>query len=799
MIMISPRWNKVFRDLWLYKTRTILVVLSIAIGVFAFGTIAATRQNVLQELRQSFLAINPESATIRSEPFDEALEESIRRMEGVAEADAQRRVAARIQTGEDTWEEIDLFVIPDDGDIRINRVEQEVGAWPPPDHAVIIERSSLGKTRHQVGDQVTIELAGGDRRTMPLSGLAHDLSLPPAPIAGRAFGYITFDTLEWLGGERYYNEMQIVVANHRRDSNHIQQVAEEVADKIERSGREVETIDVPVPLQHPAEDVIPTIMLILGTQGMIALLLGGFLIINTIEAILTQQIRQIGMMKAIGARNNQIMSIYLAMVLLFGVLSLFIAVPLGSVGALQFSRFMAGQLNFDLVNFTIPWYVLVLEIAAALVMPLLAALPAVRSAVGITVRQAIDSSSIASGQGKSAIDRLLEGIRGVPRPVMLSLRNTFRRKGRLLRTLGVLALAGAIFISVLTVRRSLFNTLDESIATKRYDIEIQFSQPQRRDQVEQHALALPGVVGVESWGAATAYPVRSDGSEGESINLYAPPLPTRVFAPEIEQGCWLLPDDSYAVVVSSNYLTTKAPGTQVGDDLVLEINGEEDTWRIVGVSQEFMPPNNPAIAYINYDTFARIANRTGEVDSLRIVATEHSPAAQEALVQRLEAYSAHLNLDVRSIRSTHAERDILTERFNIMTAVLSIMATLIGTVGGLGLMGTMSINVIERTREIGIMRAIGASDGAIQQIVVGEGTLIGMLAWGFGIVMSLPISRIMSLRIGLSLFEMPLSYTFASYAVLFWLVIVLCISALASYLPARSAAQLTVRDVLSHE
>jgi len=806
--MLRPRWYKVFRDLSLHKTRTLLVVLSIAVGVFAFGAVVAARDNILHELHDSYLSINPAGAIITTEPFDDELVEAVGRMEAVAQAEGRRTVPARIQIGPNEWYDLELFVLPDDGQMTVNIVQAEAGAWPPPDHALLLERSALPRVHARIGDTVLVEIAGGEQRRIPIAGTTHDLSTVPAVIAGKAFGYINLDTLEWLGGtgdyDQIYNQMMIVVAEHPLDENHIRHVADQVAEKIERSGRTVDTIEVPTPQQHPAELVLPTILLILSGLGALALLLAMFLIINTIEAIMTQQVRQIGILKAVGTRNRIIMELYFGMVLIFGLLALVIAVPLGTLGALGFTHFVAGQMNVDIVNFSLPPYVLVFKVGAALLLPLGAAFPAIRATVRITVREALSAEGHGGGSGGENSGRagkltmLLSSLFAIlGRPLLLSLRNTFRRKWRLVRTLVVLTMGGAIFISVLTVRASLLHTLDETMATKQYDIEVRLARPYRSAYITQQALQVPGVVGAESWHGARAYPVHPDGSEGDSLNLYGLPATTDMLNLNIVQGRWLRPEDRHAIVLSSNFFGQEP--LQVGDELVLNIDGEEYAWRIVGISQEFTSPVNPATGYVTDTGYAHVVGSVGHVKELRVATARHDPDSLAQISRNLEAYAGERNIQVRLIRSTFADAAMLHERFTILTSILSIMATLIGLVGGLGLMGTMSINVLERTKEIGIMRAIGASDGAVQQIVIVEGVLIGLIAWLLGTLVSLGMSRMMSIQIGLQLLDQPLSYSYAAYAVLLWLGIVTVVAMLASYVPARNASRLTIREVLAYE
>ncbi|NNJ12159.1 FtsX-like permease family protein [Chloroflexales bacterium ZM16-3] len=796
---MRPRWHKVLRDLISSPTRTIMVVLSIAIGVFAFGAILATRTIITEQLHTSYLAINPSSATITTDPFNDDLIDAVRNVPGVAQAQGVRVVSARIATGPQQWQDTALYVLPDEGWRDIGIVKPWQGAWPPPKNALLIERASLGKTKAAVGDTVRIEIAGQDSREIPIAGLTYDLSLQPAVISGQVYAYVSFDTLEWLGGPRSYNQIQFVVSEGRADESHIQAVADAVGRLVERSGRTVINTDVPTPpLQHPLEILLPTILFILTSLGLLSLLISGFLIINTISAILTQQTRQIGIMKAIGARADQITGLYFGLSAGFGVLALLFAVPLGVLGSYGLTQFLASQFNLDIVNFRFPLPVLGLQVAAALIVPMATAALPIRAVASRPAREALSGETSAPPAGRDApAGRLYEALH-ISRPTRLALRNTFRRRGRLARTLIALALGGGVFITVMTLRASLFTTLDESIASQRYDVEVQFARPYRDAQAEQAVLGVPGVTGAESLLRNMAFPVLADGTTAEGINLRAIPANTDMFAPRMAGGRWLLPADGRAVVLTSNYLV-KAPQTRVGDEITLEINGDNYRWRVVGFIEELIPPVSPAWAYVTIDAYTQALGGVGRTDTLRVATAGHDAASHAAAARAMEQQLTDDGFAVRLIHTRTEDRNILAERFNVLTAVLSIMAMIIGTVGGLGLAGTMSINVLERTREIGVMRAIGASDEAVQQIVLSEGLIIGGIAWVISTIISVPMSLAMGYAFGMALLNTPLIWVYSLPAVAMWLGLVLLIASVASVLPARSASRLTVREVLAYE
>jgi len=169
------------------------------------------------------------------------------------------------------------------------------------------------------------------------------------------------------------------------------------------------------------------------------------------------------------------------------------------------------------------------------------------------------------------------------------------------------------------------------------------------------------------------------------------------------------------------------------------------------------------------------------------------------LAKEIKEHFDSRGLRVSSVETIASIRENIENQFLVIVIFLAIMAVLIAIVGGLGLMGTMSINVLERTREIGVMRAVGASDIAVLKIFLVEGLFIGLLSWLIGAILSLPISRLLSDMVGVAFMEAPLSYTFSAGGALLWLGIVLILAAVASFLPAWNASRLTVREVLAYE
>jgi len=754
--MISSRWHKVLNDLWGNKTRTILIVLSIAVGLFAMGTIVSARSILAEGMAESFAAINPSTGTVRTlELFDENFVRSVRAMRNVEEADARRAFDVRVRTGPSEWENLTIFAVEDYHDIRINKIWPQRGVWPPPEREILIERAALPLIKSQVGDVILIETPNEKQRELRIAGLAHDPAQVPAQLDGSPYGYVSFETLDWFGEEHGFNVLYIVSKN-QEDKDLAQQVTNEVKDKTERSGYTIPMSTTAEPGQLPLDEILQAVLLLMGVLGVLSLFLSAFLIINTVSALLAQQRRQIGVMKALGARTSQIMGMYLLMVTIYGLFALIIAIPLGMAGSRGLSQLLAAYFNFDLIDLSVPPQAILLQIVIGLMLPIVASLPPFIANLRVTAADAMNAYRLGKGRfGTGIVDRVLSGAnlwfarRILLRPVLLSVRNIFRRKGRLALTLVTLTLAGATFIGVVSVSATLNRTIDDLMKNYNFDSAILFDRPYRLARIQREAQQVPGVVQADVYGMTPARRIRPDGSEGKTTYLLTFNVGSDMIpGPAIAQGRWLLPEDENAVVVDAIMLKEE-PDIKLGDEIVLKIDGRERPFRVVGFSLGIMVP----VAYANHSYVAQITGDVGQT-SAAIVATERhdEPYVIEATTA-LEEHLESAGLRVKSVFTAAGERAEGEAFFAGIIALLLIMALLLAIVGGLGLMGTMSINVLERTREIGVLRAIGAPNRGVSQVFIREGIAIGVLSWTIGSVLAYPLGKALSDGVGIPIRE----------------------------------------------
>ncbi len=796
--LLRPRWRKVFADLWNDKVRTGLVVLSIAAGVFAVGMIMSAYAILDEDVNRGYAAINPPNIVIQTDPFDKDLLDVIGGVPGVKQAEGRSILTVRARRGQGDWDQLTLVGVTS-FPLPISRLVAIQGASVAGKGQTVITQDPMHTTGFHAGDVIEIELPGGAKHTLTVAGLVSDqtTSKPEPNLNNLAF--VTMKTMEDLGQGELFNQVYATVQGDGSNREIISVVAARVQDKIEHSDRQVYRLDEYLSTEHPMADTTLAVLGMLAALGGLITILSSSLIINTLSAMLAQQLRQIGVMKLVGGRTRQILGMYLTLITIYGVIALALAAPAGAAAGYGVASFIAGLTGGVLRGFRIIPAAIAVQALIAILVPLGAGLFPVISGAKTSVQRAISDFRPADRAGKH--DFLIRGarlFRWISRPTLLSIRNTFRKQGRLVLTLFTLTVAGGVFIAVFNVRDSLDSMLQQLLQHFAGDVTVDFSRPYRLEKVQQSLLEIPGIRGVEGWTGASGEIWDANDKLVTNLSVVAPPQDTKLLHIDLRAGRWLLPGEQNAIVVSDS-IYNYYPDLKPGDSLRIKIPGRHvQEWRVVGVFP-FLALFGDPMAYANYEFIAEQNFMPNQATSFRIDSDAHDAASQEALTAQIAAHLDAQGFSVQSVQTGHGMREKAAMALDILLVFLLIMAVLTAFVGSIGLMGAMSISVLERTREIGVMRTIGAVDRVVMQTVTTEALLIGLITWGLAIALSFPISYLLLEILGNAILGSPMALRFTPLGLLLWLGMVVLLSVFASIVPARNAARLTINEVLAYE
>lgn len=786
---MSVRWKKVARDLSLHKSRTALVAFAIAIGIIGAGAVLDTWALVRGATRQEYGASNPASATIRTNDVNEALIERIESVPGVLMAEARSTIGGSVYTNTG-WRPAMIMSSPDFSAVRIGVIKREQGDWPAPDDAIAIESSSLDFSGASLGDRLQVRAGEGEPITLPVTSIARDVGLAPGWMEHVVYLFVTPETLKKLSGRAEMEEIRIVVRDRSVSRETVRSIAQKAAVEVRATGREVKDVDVPVPGRHIHAAQIDSLLFTQGAFGVLALVLSGFLVVNLISAMLAGQAREIGVMKAVGASSGHVIAMYSAMAMSIGIAVCLVAVPVAYVIGKQYALFTAGLLNFDLGLARVPSWIIATQVSVGLLLPVIASLIPVSRAASIKVVDALRDSGIKSVDAGSS--RALR-IGGFARPVLLSIRNAFRKRARMLLTLGALATGGAVYLGAINLRNAVRASVDTLFGTQRFDAVVRFASPQSIDSLESTARAVDGVDRVEAWSGARAALKRNDGTAGNAFAITAPPAGSPMLTVPIVEGRAISPGDTRALVVNRR-LSEDEPAMTLGAKVTLVIKGRETEWTVVGITDAAPSPT----AYAARESIAPVV-AGGMASTIVIDSHYEGQGSQLDLIQRVRSAFEEKGIAVQSSQLMTEQRAVVEDHLLMVAGFLGIMGKLIIIVGGLGLASTLSIGVLERTREIGVMRAIGARSSWIAGVVQIEGLVIAIASWLAAIPLSMPMSVILGRAFGRIMFPVHPHLLPDLQGVLSWLAVAVIVSLAACAWPALRAMRVPTAQALAYE
>jgi putative ABC transport system permease protein len=812
---------KLFRDLQTIWDRIALMILALGITVVMFSTVLYMWGITGREMARAYLSTSPASATILfksgidSDQIADIVAE-VRSQPRIINATPRTQFTLQVQQKGGGWgvNPLQIFVSTPDDPMQIETFKVQEGSWPPAAGDILLDRSSFELLNLKVGDTVVVQAPNGKPTTLRISGSVYDPGLAPSFQEQKGHGFISTASLAVLGMPLALDTLKIQVADQPGQStpsanrDGIVETARELADWLQKSyGVTVSEIQVPTPYAHPHQAQADSLLLGLLVFGLAGLLLSALLVATMLNGLFTQHIPQIGIMKAIGARSSRVLQVYLLMTLMIGTAATALAFVPGIALSRSFTPIILNLLGVDAESLIAPTWMYAVVLTAGVGIPILFALASLIKTSRTTVREALNYRGIARDvKSSTRFDSGLALFGGLDRTVLMAFRNIFRRRARFFLSVGLLAFAGAVFISGTSTMAAFQASLERDKALRTWDIDVRLGEgvPDSAVPLTTLVSAIPHVVRIEQWSSAQTslvppqqqlsithtYPDQGHGS----IGVIAIPADTALItAPQLVEGRWLRADEVGVLVISQANLTDDFPSIHSGDTIQLSLSGRLTTWTVVGIAAGAVGGHGGGI--FSTEAGFKAATDASQPNLLRIVTDSHDEETRAAVAQAIERSLTDAGYVVRDAASVSRSAAAGAGHMLPLILVFLGLSIAISVVGFAGLASTMSTNVLERTREFGVMSAIGAPAATVRNLVVLEGVFTAAMSCVIAAIPALLLTAAM-----LDYMPMPVNLPFyvSAPAIVIWVVVVVIGASLSTLAPAARAAHLTVREALTY-
>ena len=783
--------HKSVADVTRRKARTLGAILGILIGVFGLTSITMFQDTYFNALAYTNAEVHQSDMTFDVQSVDPALAPTLIAVSNVK--------AIEFQTSDLTsWHiqqapgQIPLLIagLPDPAHSDMNKFALLSGRYPG-DGEIVLESGDRGLEPFSLGDMVTVDTPLGSQQ-LRVVGIARTPGIGDPANKGSALGYMSQQALFQIMGSSRPNVIQVRV----KDQTQIHVTQAQLNDVLKAHGVTLvgSTLHVGV---GDSQLILNNLFNILRILSVVAILVSCFLIVNTITTLLAEQIHIIGAMKAMGGVQQEVFLSYLRSVGIYMLLGTLFGLGLGTAGGYVLASKLAAVHNLDLGPFVLPLDVLGLALLAGLGVPLLAALYPLWKGTHMTVREAISAYGISSSGGPAS-SRLQQAIgrrlTWVPQTTWLGLRNMFRKHGRAILTILALTLSGTTFLAITNASYAIGTQVETLYESYHFDVQVNqiAGTPQDAVQFRDRLLTMPNVQSVERFGS------ESITTRWGNLNLSAVEEDTRMYHPSLVAGRWFTPHERQVMLLSDD--GANSMGLKVGDTIIFSEEEHVATWRIIGLVHD---PNVTLGSRGSAITSAENLNLLVGLEpsagaEWNIQARNESPAAVDALATQL---MTRLNRGTNTLQFTVTPAQHIIQQsqnqFSDLYSMFYIVASVIALIGALSLYTTLTSSVMERQREIGIWRAMGARGRQVAGVFWVEGMALGVIAWVTGVVISIPLAYGFLQLLGLLLLHA--SFTFDPRLLVIMLVVILVIALLASCGPMVRAARVRIVDLLRYE
>ena len=817
--------RKVIRDLEKYKGRTALALLAVMIGVMSVGFVLSAYAILKREMQTNFLTTNPASVVIHVRDLDSDRAALLRSAYPDADITLRKTVPARLQRSNGTFGTMYLFAVESFAEQTVDTFELEEGVFPENADQMVLERDSL-KILPQLskgcGEFLTVQIPGQEPHLMELSGRVHAPGLSPASMEKYSYAFLSLDALSALGDTGWYDEIRIVSYENRLDRVAMRALAEEIEATLTQSGCEVIRTDVPEPGKHPHADQLDSLLFLLQAFSVISVLAAGIVMINLMQFILSSQIRQIAIMKSLGASAADIVLPYVSYILMIGAAAVLAAIPAAVMVGRAYASFAAGILNFDILNDAIPPWVFAVQAGAGLLIPLLASVPGILKSLRITVKEGLSDSPPTgrrvrvagkiTGAGKIPGTGKTQGsgkMQGTGRKaaaqrfrisslLLMPLKNLSRNLKRTVPAVLALATGGILFMTSQNIVSSVNATVDGSMDTFRYQYDLRLAGREDPEKIEQTLRRIPEINDIEFYGTSqmffsksdetgsSVYPVRTISTESRLVDF------SRIMSGTAAERSALERTDA---VYINTALHDEEPWLTVGMTVTMNVNGSSGKVYIAGIVSEVPPLPCAYMAPEDYEALYGTPARQNVFLSTGVLTAEE----QSQVAADIEAACASNGITVSENWNISLLRKAFVEHLNVIINFLAVVSVLAVIVGGLSIASIVGMNISERRRELGTLRAVGSNPHQTMGLVSGEVLLTGLAGWLTGLAVSIPVSVWAGNYFGRIFLHSDLTFAFSVSGAMIWLGLSLAVSLLSGLVPAANAARSPLKEMLAYE
>lgn len=788
---MKMKFTKALRDLTINPKRTYLVVFALFLGIWGVGTVMVSYYKLTKDLNTNFQKTSPAHLILKSDDFSNLNLARFTNKTEIETAEFRDFSFERIEVYPDVWIPMFLYGVESFENASVAKIFSQTGELSPKKGTISFERDGKNISNIDIGSAPRVRI-GNKVINIPVSSICFDPAQAPATQDHMIYAYTDKDTYSEITGQET-NRRLIIRLNDVYSQNDVKKVSEKLIKQFKKQEIYIDKVEILLFNEHPHQWQLNTILFVVGVIGLLAFLMGAVLVSQLMKSIMANQVRQIGIMKAIGSSRVQIFRIYITTLLLFGLFAGVLAVPLAVLAGSAYADFVGGILNFDILTST-PVSIYAALFTLSLLFPVLLSFSILLKGTKISVKDAFSDYGIENNSGVKQIKFFSKF--SFSNTFLLAIRNSLRNSRRLTVVIISMALGVAVFNTGFNVRQSLWELLYNLQNELQYDVQVVLNKQISTEEAVKPFETLQNVKSISTWNGGSGMLQTKLLSTDKGAGIVTLPYDTKLIQPKIIEGNWLTNSSKLEVVL--NQQAWELYGYKpLNSNLNLTIGDSTITAKLVGIVEQF----ELSKIYIDIDEYDNIFNPEHFINTITFEAINNDYEDVVALKKQIEKSILSSNLHVLFVMSDVERVKVIYDHMDIILSVIVFLSFLVLLVSAVGMASATGISITERTREIGVMRAIGGTPKKIYSAFVSEGMIISFISIIIGLILSYPLSKLASVFFGNLMIgeEAILEYAFSPLGFLITIGVTIIFGWLASRLPAGTALKKSTREALAYE